>query len=319
MDDRLVLAKENLRKIRFKYASLFTLALCVLQGKNIDVSILRAFLTALYLPEKDSDDKEEINPTKFISEVLGTAQSVGEIFESLTKNGLLSYKNFYVLRCIINQFAGDDIEMKTKLHEYEQELAGYMLVAKIGDHLDVELHQSEQSEPDQTLLNELSHKVKASVLQKTLKYFRKLWGLVVYREQPRPDPNLLDELSLKVKANVTERTLKYVNELWDSLANQVKLPVTALLFHKIAKGCVEITCLLPCHLTRFTLKQLQESTDYFQQKNIFRVTIAGRCVYEEPLPVQESTRKEETDPGSKVTSDYKPGKQISSWTLRRVD
>ena len=67
-------------------------------------------------------------------------------------------------------------------------------------------------------------------------------------EQSKPDPKLLDELSVKVKANVTEKTMKYVSELWDSLAYRVKLPVTALLFQKVAKGCVQITWLLPFHL-----------------------------------------------------------------------
>ena len=301
MDDNLVLARENLKKIKFKYASLFTLALCVLQEKNIDVSILRAFLTALCLPEEHNDDNVEINPSstkEFINELLGTAQSVGDIFESLTKNGMLSYKNFYILRSIIDQFAGDDTEMKSRLDKYDQELAGYMLVTKIKDFLAAETHQSEQSEPDSNLL---SVEGKVNIVKKAMKYVSELWGLLVGCKQPRPDPKLLHDLSVKVKANVTERTLKYVNELWESLANQVKLPVTALLFNKIAKGCVEITWLLPCHLTEFIARQLQESTDYFQHENILRVNIAGRCVYQE-LP---STQEIETDPGRKVTIDCK--------------
>ena len=147
----------------------------------------------------------------------------------------------------------------------EEALAGYVLVTKMKDYLDVDLQQGEQS---------------------------------------KPDPKLLDELSVKVKANVTEKTMKYVSELWDSLAYQVKLPVTALPFQKVAKGCVEITWLLPFHLTHFATRRLQESTDYFQEQNIIRVTIAGRCLYEELPPVQESARKEETDLIKKVTTTY---------------
>ena len=265
MVDNLVLAKENLQKIKFKYASLLSLALSMLQRKNIDMSIFRVFLAALYLPEGDSNDAREINPSRFIVEVLGTAHSLSEIFELLMMKGLLSYKNFYVLRSIINHYASDDTEMKEKLSEYEQALAGYVLVTKMQDYLDAELQQGEQS---------------------------------------KPDPKLFDELSVKVKANVTEKTLKYVSELWDSLTYQVKLPVTALPFHRVAKGCVEITWLLPFHLTRFATRQLQESTDYFRKENIIRMTIARRCVYDELLPVQESARKEETDPGKKVTTTY---------------
>ena len=155
--------------------------------------------------------------------------------------------------------------MKRKL-EYEQELAGYVLVTRMKDYLNAEIQQNEQSESS---------------------------------------PKLLHELLLKLRANVTEKTLTYVDELWKSLVRLVKLPVTALIFHKIAEGCVEITWFLPCHLTEFTIRQLRESIDYFQQQNILRVTIAGRCVYEELPPVQESARKEDIDHGRKVITDNK--------------
>ena len=265
-DDSLVLAKKNFQKIKNKFAPLLALADRVLQGKDIDMPNFRLFLTAQYLPEEDDNDTRAIDPSKFVSEVLGTAQSVSETLQSLLVHHLLSYKNFDILHSIIDHYASDDVGMKTKLDEYEEELAGYVLVTKMKDYLNAELQQNELSEPD---------------------------------------PKLLHELSVKVKANVTERTLKYVSELRDSLVYRVKLPVTAVLFHKIAEGCVEITWFLPCHLTEFTIRRLQESTDYFQQEKILRVTIAGRCVYDELHSVQESARKEEIDSGRKVRTDHK--------------
>ena len=265
MDDDLVLATKNLQKIKDAFASLIAVAEGVLQGKDIKMSNLRSYLIARYLPEEDDNDTRAIDPGKFVSQVLDTPQNVSEILESLMIHRLLSYKNFDVLRSIINHYASDDTEIKAKLNEYEEELAGYVLVTKMKDYLNAEIQQSELSEPD---------------------------------------PELLHEISFKVKANVTEKTMKYVSELRDSLTYQVKLPVTAVLFHKIAKGCVEITWLLPCHLTEFTRRHLQESTDYFQQEKILRVTIAGRCVYEELPPVQESARKEEIDSGRKVRTEF---------------
>ena len=263
-DDSLVLAKKNLQKIKDKFAPLLALAHRVLQSKNIDMSNFQLFLIAHYLPEEDDNDTRAIDPSKFVSEVLGTAKSVSETLRSLLVHRLLSYKNFDVLRSIINHYASDDIEMKTKLDEYEQELTGYFLVTKMKDYLNAEIEQSEHSELDL---------------------------------------NLLDELSFKVKANVTEKTVAYVRELWKSLIRQVKLPVTAVLFHRIAEGCVKITWLLPCHLTTFTTRRLQESTNYFQEENILQVTIAGRCVYDEVPSVQD--RKEEIHREKKVRTDYK--------------
>ena len=261
--------------VKDKFASLLALTHRVLQRKNIDGSNLRLFLVARYQPEEDSNDAREINPSRFIVEVLGTAQNLGEIFELLMTQGLLSYKNFYVLRSIINHYASDDTEMKKKLSEYEEALAEYVLVTKMQDYLDAELQLQQD-------------------------------------KQSKPDPKLFDELSVKVKAKVTEKTLEYVRELWGSLAYQIKLPVTALPFHRVAKGCVEITWLLPFHLTHFATRRLQENTNYFREENIIRVTIGGRCVYEELPPVEESARRVETDPGKKVTATYtNTGKYIS--------
>ena len=266
MGDSSVLAKKNHQKIKNKFAPLLALAHEVLQQKNIDISNFRVFLTAQYLPEEDDNDTREIDPNKFVSEVLGTMQNVGEILESLMKHRLLSYKNVDILRSIIDQYAGDEIELKTKLDEYEQELAGYFLVTKMKDYLNAEIEQSEDSELD---------------------------------------PNFLDELSLEVKANVTEKSLAYVTELWKSLLRVVRLPAASVLLHKVKEGCIEMTWLLPCHLTKYATRRLEESTDYFRQKKILRVTIAGRCVYEELPPVQESARKEEIDSGRKVRTDHK--------------
>ena len=262
-----------------KFASLIAVAESVLQGKEIKMSNLRSYLIARYLPEEDNNDTRAIDPDRFVSQVLGTPQNVSEILESLMIHRLLSYKNFDILRSIINHYASDDPEIKAKLNEYEEELAGYVLVTKMKDYLNAEIQQSELSEPD---------------------------------------PELLHEISVKVKANVTEKALKYVSELRDSLAYRVKLPVTAVLFHKIAKGCVEITWLLPCHLTEFTRRRLQESTDYFQQEKILRVTIAGRCVYQELPPVQESARKEEIDSGRKVRTENKCELLHVQWEYQMV-
>ena len=257
-DNSVVLAKKNVQKIREKFAPLIALAGSVLQERDIDIPNFRLFLTARYLPEEDSNDTKVIDPSKFVTQVLGTAQNVSEILQSLIICGLLDYKNFDILCFIINHYASDDIEMKKKLNEYDKELAGFVLVTKIIDYLNDEVQQSVSE----------------------------------------PVPNLLDELSVKVKANITAKTLKYVSEFRLSLAHQVNLPAAALLLHGVARGCFEITWLLPFHLTDFTTRRLQESTDYFRENNILRVTIAGRCIYEDLLSVQE----EEANPRKKVTN-----------------
>ena len=250
-DNSLVLAKENLKKIREKFAPLIALAGSVLQEKGINISHFRLFLTARYLPAEDSNDTKIIDPSKFVSQVLGKAQNVCDILQSLIIYGLLDYKNIDILCLIVEHYASDNSEVRRELREYKEQFAGHILVIKIIDYLNAKEQQS----------------------------------------MSKPIPNLLHELSAKVKAKVTEKTLKYVSELRESLAYQVELPAETLLFHGVAKGCVEITWLLPFHLTDFTTRRLQESTDYFREKSILRVTIAGRCVYEDLLSLQEEEIK----------------------------
>lgn len=262
-DQAVRLAAENLRKIKGIFASFLALAHRKLQEKNLDIDNFLVFLAALYTPDNDSNDARAINTSDFICQVLGTAQSLGKIFAALSSNGLLNFKNYDVLCSIIQEYASDDQELKEKVREYEQALAGFVLVTEMEDYLDVELQQCEQS---------------------------------------KPNPEIFDELSYKIGEDVTAFTLQYISEIWESLARRLKLPRSALLLDKIAEGCVELTFLIPFHLTRFAIKQAQESMDYFREFHVLRVTIAGQCVYdaEALAPLHDNDSKDERDPGRKV-------------------
>ena len=100
-------------------------------------------------------------------------------------------------------------------------------------------------------------------------------------EQAKPDPKLLDKLSFKVQVNITEKTMEYISELWNTLGHRIRIPLSALPLHKVAKGCVEVVWYLPSHLTHFATTQIKENINYFREENVLRVTIAGRCIYEE--------------------------------------
>ena len=96
---------------------MLVLARTVLQDKNISVPDLRLVLAASYIPDEENNDTREINPSRFICEVLGNAQSIGEAFEALMCQDLLGYKNYHVLRPIIDNYAS---EISAKLNEYEE-------------------------------------------------------------------------------------------------------------------------------------------------------------------------------------------------------
>ena len=148
------------------------LALTVLQDQNISVPNLRVLLAASYVPEVENNDTREINSSRFISGVLGNTQSLSEVFEALMSQELLTFKNFHLLRPIVNTYAG---EISAKLDEYEDDLGGYVLVTNLQDYLDDELEQGEQAKPDPKLFDELSVKVRVNVTEKTMQYISELW------------------------------------------------------------------------------------------------------------------------------------------------
>ena len=212
------------------------------------------FLAFCYLPSEDSNDSREVDATDFVDKVVGAAQNLGDVLVALRRMGLLNYRNYSILRSLIDYYASDDQELNEKMQEYEEEVAGYAVATKMQDYVDVESQQCEQSETD---------------------------------------PELFKVLSLKLGENVTDHTLQYVKEVWDSLASRLKLPHSALLFERVAEGCIEIIWTVPSHLTNFIVKRALENTEYFREKRVLRVTVADRCIYEGEAPTPDNINEKE--------------------------
>ena len=243
----------RIRDIKLKFASLLALGHCKLLGKIIDMRKFRVFLIPFYSPEDDSNDSRVVDASDFVDKVLGTAQDLSDVFVALSKAGLLNFKNYGILRSIIKKYASDDHELTQQMGEYEEEVAGYALVTKMQNFVDADFLQGESE----------------------------------------ADPDLFSALSLKVRENITEHTLQYVKEVWDSLARTLKLPHSALLFKRVAEGCLEMIWTVPSHLTDFIVKRAQESTEYFQDQRVLRVTIANRCIYEWEAPTPDNTNEKQ--------------------------
>jgi len=216
----------------------------------------RAFLLQSYSPEDDSNDSRAVNACDFVDKVLGTAQNLGDVLVALHKRGMLNYKNCHILQSIVDNYASDDQELMEETRKYDEELAEYALVTGIQDYIDAASKQDQQSEAD---------------------------------------PEMFSVLSLKVEKNATDHTLQYVKDVWDSLAHQLKIPHSALLFERIEHGCLEIIWTIPSHLNNFIIRRAQENTEYFQ-KRVLRVTIADKCIYEGEAPTPENVNKGNKDP-----------------------
>ena len=181
--------------------------------------------------------------------VVKSAASLQEIFLALSEHGLWDYLNYYLLQSIIEAFARDDKELNSMMEQYQKDLTGHILTLRIQTFLDATKHPIATSHSD----NEVAS------LQQDYELFRKL--------------------TAKCEVNVTNHTLGYVVDLWRSLAKQFALPQPAMILHDIAKGCIDITWLIPANMVKYITQMAQETTNMFAEENVRRVALEEQCIY----------------------------------------
>ena len=185
-----------------------------------------------------------------VTTVLESTKSLDEIFRALAKYGLWDYLNYSLLQSIIKEFARDDKELNDMMERYQQDLTGHILVLRVQTYLDatpIATNNSDNS-ADEIIPVQQKHE-------------------------------LFIKLTAKCKVNVTDHTLSYVIDLWQSLTKQFALPQPAMIFHKVAKGCISITWLIPANLVKYVTRMAQESTNKFAEENVLRVTLEEQCIY----------------------------------------
>ena len=242
-DPSAAVAQHNITTIRGKFAILVTKSRKRLQYREINVEDIQTFLVTMYSSPNSRDG------SGMVTTVLESATSLDEIFRALAKCGLWDYINYFLLQSIIKEFARDDKQLNDMMEQYQQDLTGHILALRIQTYLDATKHPI----PTSDLADEI-----VPVQQKH---------------------ELLIKLTTKCKVNVTDHTLSYVIDLWQSLANQFALPQPAMMFHKVAEGCISITWLIPANLVKYVTRMAQESANKFAEENILRVTLEERCIY----------------------------------------
>ena len=233
------IAKQNIESIDAKFAVLLTKSRKRLQIKKIDVEEVQEFLIYKY----SSPDSRDGSGT--VTTVVESAKSLKEIFCVLSKYKFWDYLNYYLLQTIIKNFASDDDELNGMMEQYQKDLTGHILSQKIETYLDA------VSDGDSTA-NEIS---------------------------TTPTPELFKMLTTKCDANVSEHTLSYVTDLRQSLSNQFALPPTALILHKISKGCISITWRIPTNLDKYVTKTAQETASTFTTERIMKVMLEEKSIY----------------------------------------
>lgn len=234
--------KYNILQIKGEFAILVTTAGKHLQKKGVDVKDIQMFLITIYSSPGSTDGSD------LVITVLESATSLSEIFRALSKYRLWDYRNYYLLKLIIEKFANDDHELNTMLEKYQEDLKSHILVQKMKPFLD-----AFKTSAGENLSNEL-------VLP----------------------PELFKNLTIKVGVDITKRSLLYVDELWNFLTHQFSLPRPALILHRIAKGCVSIMWLIPSTLVEHITRIIGKNPNIFASDSdlhILRVMLEGQCIY----------------------------------------
>ena len=235
-------ARRNLIVIRGKWGALVVHTDEVLQDK-LDSKEITSNRFRLFLGNLYSCEGK-MNGNQFVRKLLKPSASISEMFETLTVEGAWDFLNYYPLECIIEKFG--DASTRKMMERYKRDLTGYTLMTAIKDHLDAV---------------DLEHPT--------------------HRILPIPQEKLFVILSGKVKANINNHSLKYVRDVWRSLAGRFSLPMPALLLHKIAKGCLEITWHIPSELSAYVIRKAKKSNEYFKEQQFLRVSVDGVHIYTE--------------------------------------
>jgi len=235
-------AQRNLIVIRGKWGDLVAHADEVLQDKLDNKEITSNWFRHVLGNLYSCEGK--MNGDQFLRKLLKPSATISEMFETLTVEGAWDYLNYYPLECIIEKFGNEST--KKRMEQYKRDLTGYTLMTAIKDHLDA----VDMEHPTHRIL-------------------------------PIPQEKLFFILSCKVKANITNHSLRYVRDVWRSLAERFQLPMPALLLHKIAKGCLEITWCSPAELASYVIRKAKQSADYFKEQHFLQVSVDSVSVYTE--------------------------------------
>ena len=223
-----------------------------LQNRGIKVEDIKIFLVTIYSSPNSRDGSD------IVTTVLESAKSLEEIFRALSKYGLWDYLNYHLLQSIIEEFASDDSELKYMMEQYQKDLTGHALTMEIQMYLEATQYKFPviTTSDNENLADEI---VPPLPPQQKCKFFKKL--------------------SIKSKVNVTDHSLNYVYNLWCSLANQFSLPHPAMILKTIAKGCLDITWLIPFNLVEHITKMAQETSSMFAKERVLRVMLEEQCIY----------------------------------------
>ena len=233
-----VFASENRQAINGKYATFVKNVCKKLATAGVDLREFRVFVANLF------------PPGNFIPQF---PNDLTEVFEAITNNGLWDCLHYSPLVQIVQNFGASDPEMKAWIMKYKKDLKAYTIVAKIEDHIELDLD---------TCID-LSQ---VSIAKKN------------------PESNC----PIEWKTDFVDNSLQHLIDVWEMFSVRYLVPdspPTALL-DRVRTGCLSVTWLVPSHLIPELVKRVKVNTTFFQKHRILKVTVSGEIIYEEEVAMK---------------------------------
>jgi len=178
------------------------------------------------------------------------------MFKIFTHNKLWNHWNCSPLQKVVQEFVGDDQELKSRIETYKKDLTLYKATTRLVDYIAVV--DSDRSGEDSSSEEQVEE-------QEPVRYDRRY-----YRK-----------LSIKLETKFTSHTLEYLDDLWKEFADLYNLPPLVTLLDCVRKSSVLIVGLIPAHLALHIFRATPHSVDFFHKYQITRVEFDGLCIYPE--------------------------------------
>ena len=173
--------------------------------------------------------------------------SLTEVFKAITQHGLWNYFHYSPLVRITEVFGPGDDEMKDWVQTYKRDLKAYCFVTTLEDCIEIDID------------------IDGTPPAKRARYDTRYYTPVEW------------------KTEFIDHSLEYLTEVWELFSYHYLVPdspPTALL-DRVCQGCLSLTWLIPSALIPLLIKRTKIDTTFFQQHHIFKVTVGGKCIYDE--------------------------------------
>ena len=173
--------------------------------------------------------------------------SLIEIFGAVTHHGLWDCLHYSPLVRIVQTFGANDPEMEGWVQTYKKDVKAYSIVTTVEDYIEADL---DVADPPPA---------------KRAKYDSRYCCPVEW------------------KTNFVDHSLKYLVDVWELFSGRYLIPDSppTALIDRVYEGCFLVTWLVPAGLISTLVKRAQSDTDFFHQHHILRMTVGGKCIYDQ--------------------------------------